>query len=612
MKIDSIQKGFYKAKVGDVILSNRTTERKAKDDGINYCLANGLDSYTIIFPDLVEVALEGAETEVVVVPPIEEKTLLEEMIARGLDIPTSGIIESLEITVNYKDNDIMKIQLGDLDITNDLIYNKHVQIINPEVLVNAYYLDPVVAGITEGVVSDTIALANTVAINTALETAKTEGNTTFVVPTMDAYFDTGGNGNSREEEVSGAIQIPDNMHFKMGAGTVLRRQPNDKHHSSLLSVIYKPPTSTNRGYGSLLGENVEISGGTLIGDINDHTYYVGATITSPATTTTASIRIQREYVPTVYEIPVTISNVTTNATEIASYINTNLNDMEATVDGATVWITPNQGLYVLMDDDNTDLSNIEMVYTPDYTFEFGFGISLYGAHNTYIHDITIRNFHGDAIFIDKTGLRNIDATLPSNFRTCENVLIQRAYMQNNRRQAISVVDCNGYEDNVALPTPGGVGSRVGIIIDNCDIVDTGRDIYHLPAYGIDLECYRQLGAEYARVENVIIKNSRFSGNRKGDLNLYNSQYVQVFNNEFTYKIGHVASNNVSIHDNTFTYDPIVYPENTDNSVAISLFSYIAQDGITELVYDFDIYSNTISGYTFGIIVSGDRFNVYSN
>ena len=74
LKIESIQKGYYKAKIGDVILDNRTTERKAKDDGINYCLANGLDNYTILFPDFVEVSLDGLEDE----PPMEEEPIDEE------------------------------------------------------------------------------------------------------------------------------------------------------------------------------------------------------------------------------------------------------------------------------------------------------------------------------------------------------------------------------------------------------------------------------------------------------------------------------------------------------------------------------------------------------
>jgi len=67
IKIDSIQKGYYKAKIGDVILDNRTTERKAKDDGINYCLANNLDSYQILFPDYVDVEISNVVNENVTV-----------------------------------------------------------------------------------------------------------------------------------------------------------------------------------------------------------------------------------------------------------------------------------------------------------------------------------------------------------------------------------------------------------------------------------------------------------------------------------------------------------------------------------------------------------------
>lgn len=498
----------------------------------------------------------------------------------------------------------MRIKLGSIDITIALKrwgvrINFNTDVDPPTS--NTFSFNPSEYGIIQGVVSDAVALNNTIYINTALQDAVASGADTFEVPAMDVYFETGGEGKTRNATVDAAIVVPDNMHFKMHANTVLRRQPNNKYASTLLGAIY------THGNENRKGENIKISGGTLVGDINQHIYTQYQTITSPATTTLAAIRIKREYVNTVYEIPVTISDVVTNASEIATWLDTNVPDLNATANGAIITIDAGMGVYVLMDDDSTDTSNIEISYGSRYTHEYGFGISLYGCHNAIIQDVYIKDFHGDAIFIDKTGLRNTNGTIPSNIRSCENVLIQRVTTENCRRQGISVVDCNGYEEGVALPTPGGSGSRVGVIIDDCDITDTGRDIYALPGYGIDLECYRQTGAEYARVENVIIKNTRFSGNRKGDVNLYNSQYVELFNNSFSYKIGHVASNNISIHDNTFDYVN-TFPQNYASSYAIALDRYLT----TNYVHDIDIYNNIISGYTFGIRVSGEDFNIYGN
>jgi hypothetical protein len=485
---------------------------------------------------------------------------------------------------------------------------------------NVFYFVPATYSITEGVVSDAVALTNTTNINTALADAVTAGKAIFDVPTMDAYFNTQGNSTAggaagRQENIDSAIVIPDNMHFRMSASTVLRRQPNNKYQSVLLGAMYI------NGDVNRTGANIEISGGTLIGDINDHIYTQYETVTAAATTTTAEIRVRREYVDTVYSIPVTVSNTATNASEISTWLNANTVDLNTSVIGSTIQLDAGAGVYVFIDDDVTDTSGIELAYGVNYTHEYGFGIALYGAWDTYIHDIYIKDFHGDAIFLDKTNLRNIDGTLPASLRTCENVLIQRVTTENCRRQGISVVDCNGYEQGVALATPGGNGSRIGVVIDDCDITDTGRDIWAAPAYGIDLECYRgnngllypnHVMYEYARVESVIIKNSRFTGNRKGDLNLYNSQFTQVFNNDFSYKIGHIACNNTAIHDNTFTYVN-TFPENLVNSYAIALDQYISADGVTDFSHHYEIYNNTIQGgYTTGMRLGGTNHNIYSN
>lgn len=484
----------------------------------------------------------------------------------------------------------MKIQQGSTDITRQMI-NKGVQdIVASTPSVDTYYLDPSSAGIVEGVVNDTVALNNTAIINSEIQTAKTGGYDVFEVPTMDAYFDTFGDG-SKFTMHEGAIKIPDNFHFKMTAGTVLRRQPNNYNRSHLLSVCYID------GDPNQTAENVEISGGTLIGDINDHIYTQYYTLTSALTTTTVEIEIEREYIKTVYSIPVTVSDVNTNASEIATWLNTNVGDLYATSSGAVITLYGNAGIYVLMDADDTDTSGANFTGWQDISY--GYGISLYGAHDAYVHDISILDFHGDAIFAGITGLRNINGTIPSNERTCENVLIQRIYTENCRRQGISIVDCN----------PGSLG--YGVTVDDCTITDTGRDIFTLPAYGIDLEPFRGRDGggnllEYARVEGVVIKNSTFTGNRKGDIDLYAPQFVEIFGNTFDYKIGNVACNNISIHNNTFTGLGVA------SESAISINTFVSPLG-NELVFNIEVYNNTINaGYTFPFAFSGDNFEVYSN
>ena len=430
----------------------------------------------------------------------------------------------------------MKIQQGSTDITRQMI-NKGVQdIVASTPSVDTYYLDPSSAGIIEGVVNDTVALNNTAIINSEIQAAKDGGYTVFELPTMDAYFDTAGDG-SKFTMHDGAIKVPNNMHFKMTAGTVIRRQPNNYNRSHLISACYIDLEQRGtEGMTPDIAENIEISGGTLIGEVNQHIYTQYYTVSSAATTTTAQIKIQREYVSTVYPITVTPNDAITQASEIASYLNNEIPeaDLYATSDGDVITLYGNAGIYVLMDDDTTDTSGIDFDGWQDISY--GYGVSLYGVHNGYVHDIYIKDFHGDGVFGGITASRNHDGTIPANVRTCENVLIQRVTTENCRRQGISIVDCNGYDTvGVALPAPGGLGnsSRYGVMIDDCDITDTGRDIYTLPAYGIDLEPYRRRDEnnnllEDARVEGVIIKNSRFTGNRKGDIDLYAPQFVNIW------------------------------------------------------------------------------------
>jgi len=70
--IESVQTGYYRAKVGDTILPNRTTERKAKDDGFNYMAKYGISgTYDILFPDRVKVD--------VVIPETVTDTIIQEV-----------------------------------------------------------------------------------------------------------------------------------------------------------------------------------------------------------------------------------------------------------------------------------------------------------------------------------------------------------------------------------------------------------------------------------------------------------------------------------------------------------------------------------------------------
>jgi len=225
IKIDSIQKGYYKAKIGDVILTNRTTERKAKDDGINYCLANNLDSYTILFPDFVEVSLDGLEDE----PPTDEP-----------EPPTDDEPVDEEPPIDPEP------PVDEEPPTE------------PPIEGDAYVFDNAKWGIVEGVVSDEVALENKVKLEASFTAAKDGGFTSFNIDALDAYYHTKQTDpwNHRKS----AIRLPSDFNLVMSSNTHIRQQPNDKGRTILMTTLDS--------------DNITIDGGNFHGDRDTHDYTV--------------------------------------------------------------------------------------------------------------------------------------------------------------------------------------------------------------------------------------------------------------------------------------------------------------------------------------------------
>ena len=217
IKIDSVQKGYYKAKIGDVILTNRTTERKAKDDGINYCLEHNLDSYTILFPDLVEVSLDGLDEPTEPEPPIDEEPIDEEP---PIDEPP----------------------------------------IDEEPKTSSYYtlIDPLAEGIVEGVIDEAQSILNKASLNKLILDVKADGFDGLEIGAIDAYFFSGEELTDVNTRRSLAIRIPSDFHLKMSDDTYLRQQPHEKGESIFMS-IHK-------------STNVKITGGNMLGDRYEHDY----------------------------------------------------------------------------------------------------------------------------------------------------------------------------------------------------------------------------------------------------------------------------------------------------------------------------------------------------
>ena len=239
--------------------------------------------------------------------------------------------------------------------------------------------------------------------------------------------------------------------------------------------------------------------------------------------------------------------------------------------------------------------------------EHGWGHLLWviGSHNIVVDNLKISKATGDGVVFHAKDRRNFDGTLQSTNKEVKNVLIKNSTITECRRNNISFLDGRD------------------IIIDNCIITNSGNGeqaydasgskIYSsagtAPRYGIDLEAIRERQADNslnitAIIENVVIKNSTFTGNEAGDIVVYTANDVIIENNYFDKWVANYASYNVDIRSNTFeSRDPTF--------TALVIQSYKDLKG-NELNYNYKISNNTIKNYGVGIKVSGFNQEVDNN
>lgn len=253
--------------------------------------------------------------------------------------------------------------------------------------------------------------------------------------------------------------------------------------------------------------------------------------------------------------------------------------------------------------DYTPINDIAGVNRADHGY--GHLIWVIGSHNTVIDNVIVREAIGEGIQIHAETIRNNDGTLKPGKRTSENILIKNSLITECRRNNIAVVDAKG------------------VVIENCDITDcgkgeqavdaNGKKIYSSagaqPSYGIDIEALRYVNddgsiREINKIEDVVIRNSRFTGNEKGDIDVYTVTNVLIENNYFDKWVANFASSYVTIRNNTFeSRDPSFF--------AIGIQSYINKKS-GELNHHYTIENNTIKNYETGVWVAGYNQKISNN
>lgn len=157
------------------------------------------------------------------------------------------------------------------------------------------------------------------------------------------------------------------------------------------------------------------------------------------------------------------------------------------------------------------------------TGEWGMGIRMRGSSNVHIADISISDCWGDAIYIADSNRQNY----------CENVIIERFKLDNNRRQGISVISVKNLtiRDGTIANTRG-TDPQCGIdlepndvsqymqkvLVENVTTINNGNY-----GFGFGYGIYKKS----TRPSDVTIKNLTAYGNVNGTYNDW-EQYVNKY------------------------------------------------------------------------------------
>lgn len=163
--------------------------------------------------------------------------------------------------------------------------------------------------------------------------------------------------------------------------------------------------------------------------------------------------------------------------------------------GATIKIKPVTGEYYHVIDvrGSTTISNLTIIGERDdhigTSGEWGHGISISKCDRVHIENVTVKNCWGDGIYLGSDNTETHETG-------CNNVTINNCLIDNNRRNGISIIDCDNF------------------IIDGCTISNThGTN----PQIGINIERNSD-----NQITSGIIKNTTFIDNHFAHLLQYNS------------------------------------------------------------------------------------------
>jgi hypothetical protein len=188
-----------------------------------------------------------------------------------MDLGGQTITLPAGVTLVYEGGDIINgtINFGSNNTISGELLNTGLTLSGstPQMKDPTFNFDPQRWGIVEGPTTSIIALRNRDILEGMLNKAKEMGTTTFKIDKIDAYFEvslvTSGTTNQNFYQTIEAINVPSDFNLVMTDNTNLRVFPNSRDRYALMAVND--------------ASNVNISGGNLFGDRDEHDYSSGGT-----------------------------------------------------------------------------------------------------------------------------------------------------------------------------------------------------------------------------------------------------------------------------------------------------------------------------------------------
>lgn len=283
----------------------------------------------------------------------------------------------------------------------------------------------------------------------------------------------------------------------------------------------------------------------------------------------------------------------------------NANNKTINGNGATIKIKPVSDEYykVINAKGDTRISNLTIIGERDEhvgnSGEWGMGIHLSNSNYAHIENVTVKNCWGDGIYL---GSENSD----TGENGCANVTITNCIIDNNRRNGISVINCDKF------------------VIDRCTISNThGTN----PQSGVNIE--RNLDNE---ITEGIIKNCTFIDNHFAHILQANSSNDNTIENCIFKCKNENASSDIDCESKKLIVinclsNPSKRATLTFNNGDIDCFNHITVDSNTDdnSSYDSFIYSKsggTINAHNCfatshntkwrGIYLNNGEVNVYKS